>query len=148
MDLKTPGTNNFMLRLALLIASFAVVDGANAACAPASPVNNVTVTCTGATTDANGTTGYGTNTGNTYNILSGATVTGIGLRFNNLGTISNSGMLLEMQCIPEIGSASALTRNYCRGRGDLVRSNCPSLRLQDFAGLSREAVWSVARGRR
>ena len=49
MGMKTLCTNYFMLRLALLIAPFAIVDRANAACAPASPVNNVTVTCTGAT---------------------------------------------------------------------------------------------------
>ena len=43
MDMKTPGTNYFMLRVALLIAPFGIVDGANAACAPASPANNVAV---------------------------------------------------------------------------------------------------------
>src|SRR5258708_32019401 len=48
-DLKTPGTNYFMLRLALLIAPLAVVDRANAACAPTSPVNNTTVICSGVT---------------------------------------------------------------------------------------------------
>jgi hypothetical protein len=35
--MKTSGTNHFMLRLALLIAPFAVVDRANAMCAPTSP---------------------------------------------------------------------------------------------------------------
>ena len=60
--MKNPGTNRFMLRLALLIAPFAVVDGASAACAPASPVDNVTVTCTGTTTDQNGTTGMAPST--------------------------------------------------------------------------------------
>ena len=52
--MKTPGMNHFMLRPALLIGPFAVVDGANAACAPTSPVNNTTVTCTGATANQNG----------------------------------------------------------------------------------------------
>jgi hypothetical protein len=37
MDMKTPGTTRFMLRLALLIAPFAIVDRSNAACAPATP---------------------------------------------------------------------------------------------------------------
>jgi hypothetical protein len=97
MDMKTTGTNYFMLRLALLIAPFAVVDGANAAaCAPTSPVNNSTVTCTGATANNNGTDGYGTGTdiGNIYNILSGASVTGAnaGLRFD-LGTVNNFGTI-------------------------------------------------------
>ena len=86
-----------MLRLELLIAPFAVVDRANAACVPASPVNNVTVTCTGATANQNGSDGYGTNTdiGNTYNILSGASVTGAnaGLIFNTSGTVNNFGTI-------------------------------------------------------
>lgn len=83
--------------LAPLIALAAPVDRAEAACDPASPVNNVTVTCSGTTTDANGTTGYGSNSdkGNTYNILVGASVTGtaIGLRFNTEGTVNNSGSI-------------------------------------------------------
>ena len=100
--MKNPGTNRFMLRLALLIAPFAVVDRASAACAPASPVDNVTVTCTGTTTDQNGTTGYGTlngpfsgDQGNTYNINTGATVSGSGhgLAFLDLGTVNNSGTI-------------------------------------------------------
>jgi uncharacterized protein with beta-barrel porin domain len=82
--------------LALLIVPLAMLDRAEAACAPTSPVNDTTVTCTGATTDQNGTTGYGTadDTGNTYNILSGATLTGtlVGLRFNR-GTVNNSGTI-------------------------------------------------------
>src|SRR5260221_14581088 len=81
-----PGTNYFMLRLALLIAPLAVVDRANAACAPTSPVNNTTVICSGVTANQNGNAGYGSNadTGNTYNVLSGASVTGTfeGLIFN------------------------------------------------------------------
>jgi hypothetical protein len=43
MDMKTPGTNYFLLRVAMLIAPFGIVDGANAACGPASPANNVTL---------------------------------------------------------------------------------------------------------
>ena len=82
--------------LALLIVPLAMLDRAEAACAPTSPVNDTTVTCTGATTDQNGTTGYGTaaDTGNTYNILSGATLTGtlVGLRFDR-GTVNNSGTI-------------------------------------------------------
>jgi hypothetical protein len=69
MNMKTPGTSYFMLRLALLIAPFGSVDGANAACAPASPLNNVTVTCTGATANQNGTDGYGTNTDTGNSVL-------------------------------------------------------------------------------
>ena len=61
MGMKTLCTNYFMLRLALLIAPCVIVDRANAACAPASPVNNVTVTCTGATAK-----------GSTVGVLAGA----------------------------------------------------------------------------
>ena len=92
-----PDTNHFWLRLALLMAPFAVVDGANAACAPTSPVDNTTVTCTGATANQNGTDGYGTinDIGNTYNILSGASITGAnaGLFFNTAGTVNNFGTI-------------------------------------------------------
>jgi uncharacterized protein with beta-barrel porin domain len=82
--------------LALLIVPLAMLDRAEAACAPAAPVNDTIVTCTGATTDQNGATGYGTtsDTGNTYNILAGATLTGtfVGLRFDR-GTVNNSGTI-------------------------------------------------------
>ena len=99
--MKTQRTNYFVLRLALLIAPLAVSGEANAACAPASPVDNVIVTCTGTTTNANGTDGYGTSRsvsgdqGNTYNIVTGATVTGTnnGLVFFDAGTVNNSGVI-------------------------------------------------------
>ena len=68
---------------------------AEAACTPAAPVNNTTVTCTGNTTNGFNGYGAGTETGNTYTIAQGATVTGTGngLVFlsgmvNNSGTIS------------------------------------------------------------
>src|SRR3954454_19219376 len=83
---------------ALLIAPFVAIDRAAAACNPPSPINNppVTVTCTGTTTNQNGTNGYGTNTdtGNTINVQSGASVTGdtSGLLFNN-GTVNNLGTI-------------------------------------------------------
>ena len=76
------GARHLMLRhvtaLAPLIALVAPIDRAEAACDPASPVNNGTVTCTGTTIDQNGPDGYGSSTdkGNTYNFLSGASVAG------------------------------------------------------------------------
>ena len=86
-----------VIRLAPLIALAAAVDRAEAACDPVSPVSNVTVTCTGTTTNANGTNGYGTDTdsGNTYNVTSGASVsgTGNGLIFRTLGTVNNFGTI-------------------------------------------------------
>jgi uncharacterized protein with beta-barrel porin domain len=72
-------------------------DAARADCTPGSPVNNTTITCTGTTTNSNGTNGYGSDNdaGNTYNIVSGATVTGthIGLDFGGNATINNSGTI-------------------------------------------------------
>ncbi len=89
------------LMLALGLAPFAMAGRAEAACDPAAsanPLNNTTVTCTGTT--SNDPIGYGTrnDTGNTYNILSGASVTGTreGLVLhsgivNNFGSISAAG---------------------------------------------------------
>lgn len=106
MDLKNPGTNHFLLRLALLIAPFAVVDGANAACDPATsevtPLVNNIVSCTGTTIDQNVTTGFGVkqDQGNTINVQSGASVSGtdLGIEINNVSfanpeTINNFGTI-------------------------------------------------------
>ena len=62
--------------LAPLIALVAPIDRAEAACDPASPVSDVTVTSTGTTINQNGNIGYGLtpDTGNTYNIVAGASV--------------------------------------------------------------------------
>ncbi len=81
----------------LLIASFAMSGRAEAACTPASPVNNTIVTCTGKTTNQNGTNGYGTvnDNDNTYNIQAGATVTGdgFGMVFGTGATVNNDGTI-------------------------------------------------------
>ena len=89
--------NDRLLRIsasALLLAPCLVIKRAEAACSPASPVNNATVSCAGTTTDSNGTSGYGTlvDVGNTYVVGSGATLTGtdVGLVFDT-GTVNNSG---------------------------------------------------------
>jgi len=89
--------NDRLLRIsasALLLAPWLVIKRAEAACSPASPVNNATVSCTGTTTDSNGTSGYGTlvDVGNTYVVGPGATLTGtdVGLVFDT-GTVNNSG---------------------------------------------------------
>ena len=112
--MKTSGTNYFVLRMALLIAPLALVGEANAACAPASPVDNVIVTCTGTTTDQNGTTGYGTasDIGNTYNIVAGASVTGTlnGLVFN-AGSVNNAGAVSGGGIFGVLGSADAIVNN-------------------------------------
>jgi len=88
--------------LAPLIVLVAPIDHAEAACTPASPVDNTIVECTGATNNQNGANGYGSGVlvsgdrGNTYNIVSGASLTGTrsgllvgrALIINNFGTIT------------------------------------------------------------
>src|SRR5215471_8025186 len=82
---------------ALLLASFAAGGEARAACTPTSPISDTTVTCTDATPNQNGNgIGYGTatDTGNTYNIVASASVTGDarGLVFSS-GTVDNAGSI-------------------------------------------------------
>jgi uncharacterized protein with beta-barrel porin domain len=86
-----------------LVAILPTTTAAIAACAPpavnaTSPAPGTAVTCSAATTDQNGTDGYGTGnqTGVTINVVSGATVTGSGVNgifvgdatVNNLGSIA------------------------------------------------------------
>jgi uncharacterized protein with beta-barrel porin domain len=116
--MKTPGANYLMLRLAMLILPLATLDRAQAAnnCNATPPVDNTIITCTGATSDTNGTTGYGTgtDTGNTYNILSGASVTGSsqGLVFRD-GIVNNSGAISASSTngVGILGFVSAIVSN-------------------------------------
>jgi hypothetical protein len=100
--------------LAPLIALVAPVDRAEAACDATSPANNTVITCTGTTVDANGTTGFGSgsDTGNTYNIVAGASVTGTlqGLRFSR-GTVNNSGTISAGGCFGVFGNNDAVVNN-------------------------------------
>ena len=85
-------TGRYALMLAVMISTLAAVDRAEAKCDPESPVNDRTVTCTGTTDGQNGNAGYGSviDSGNTINVLSGASVTGTleGLLLHD-GTINN-----------------------------------------------------------
>src|SRR6266480_2952472 len=92
-----------LMPLAALAASIDRAEAANF-CSENSPVNGDIITCDGATSDANGTTGFGSTTdkGNTYKILSGASITGtnIGLQFGNdnvflkdAGSVTNDGTI-------------------------------------------------------
>jgi hypothetical protein len=87
---------SFGVALTLSLAPMVMMDRAQAACAPTAPVSNTIVTCAGTTINANGTNGFGTNTdtGNTYNVLGGASVTGSdnGITFIR-GTVNNSGSI-------------------------------------------------------
>ena len=109
---------------ALLIAPFVAIERAAAACDPASPVDNATVTCTGTTSNQNGTNGYGTatDTGNTINVQSGASVTGKvnGLRFNdgtvnNFGTITGQGTGVTEAAISAIDTANVINSGTITG---------------------------------
>ncbi|MBX9647467.1 MAG: hypothetical protein K2X57_10465, partial [Xanthobacteraceae bacterium] len=97
-----------------LLSSCAVVGQAKAACTPNAPVSNTTVTCSGTTTDQNPFNGYGTaaDTGNTYNILSGASLTGTanGLVFDR-GTVNNVGSIATGGSSGIVGSTDAVVNN-------------------------------------
>jgi autotransporter-like protein len=117
--------------LGLAIASLAASERAAAECAPQSPVNNATVTCTGTTRNQNSPDGYGTtnDTGNTINVQSGASVTGdrSGLIFgagtvNNSGTISGGGfgiVSVDSAIVTNSGTISA----GANGRGIAVQNS-------------------------
>jgi hypothetical protein len=85
------GSSHRALMPGLLLASCTMLGQAQAACTPDAPANNTTVTCTGTTTG-----GYGNfqDTGNTYNVVSGASVAGVdsGLLFRS-GAVDNSGTI-------------------------------------------------------
>src|SRR6266516_3741278 len=87
---KIWGVSTLTLRRALalmpLAALAASIERAEAACDAISPIATpITVTCTGTT--ANGITGFGSpnDSGSTYNVVSGASITGtgFGLQFND-----------------------------------------------------------------
>ncbi len=132
---------------ALLVVA---VDRAEAACAPTSPVNNTTITCSGATTNQNGTDGYGTNsdTGNTYNILSGASITGtnFGLRFNTLGTVNNSGTITGAGT--NEGGVFGLVRGTVNNSGVISATGADSAGVSVFGTGSVVNSGSISGGRR
>jgi hypothetical protein len=116
MKLANPKLGRRALMLAATISTFAAVDRAEAACDPASPVSGTIVTCTGTTTDQNGTTGYGTSsdTGNTINVESGASVSGKfdGLAFGQ-GTVNNFGSIISREGFFGVfGNNDAVVNNF------------------------------------
>ena len=104
---------------ALLLSPLMVSERAEAACTPPSPVNNATITCSGTTTNANGTIGYGsaTDTGNTINLVSGSILNGTtsGITLNR-GTINNAGAVLG-------GTAASTGATGIAALGDLDLKN-------------------------
>lgn len=114
---------------AALTPLMAGVERANAACSPASPVDNAIVTCSGATTNQNGTVGYGSNTdmGNTLNILNGASVSGTDAGLvSNSGAINNAGVVSGAVGIYSVGSGGL-------GGGALI-DNAPTGTITGTAG--------------
>ena len=138
--------------LALLVASLAVSEQAKAACDPTSPVSNTTVTCTGLS--RNGNDGYGTaaDTGNTYNVLSSASVLGtdIGLTFS-AGTVNNSGDILGGQAGISAGTTATVNNSgsilgtgansagISAGTAATVNNRTISCTSTDVSGSSRAA---------
>lgn len=124
--------------LAVPVTTVTLTGHANAACTPAAPVNDTTVTCAGATNNQNDPAGYGTRTENglTINVESGASVTGT--RFgvnvdgrgasntiNNLGTISglDQGVLADVATVNNSGTiASSGNRGIEGSRITLLNS--------------------------
>ena len=86
-----------MCASALALAVMAPVRHAQAACVPAAPVSNVSVSCTGVTVDQNGTNGYGAGAENNLNIsvATGASVSGDtnGFDLGSGNTLNNSGTI-------------------------------------------------------
>jgi Autotransporter beta-domain len=110
-DMGMSGAGHLIRRHAValvpLVALVMASEQAKAECTPAAPVNNTTVTCSGTTNNQNGTTGYGTalDKGNTYNILSGASVTGtgLGLQYGNVGVFAADSVLTNFGTITGAG---------------------------------------------
>ncbi len=98
--LATTGLKRTVMAGLMMTASLAAIERAYAACAPTSPVNNATVTCTGTTTNQNDPDGYGTATdaGNTINVQAGASVTG-----------TNAGLIMNIATVNNDGSVSGST---------------------------------------
>jgi len=118
--MKRVGSRNFLGRVAgtaaLLAAPLGVIDRAEAACTPptsvATPANNTTVTCTGATTDQNADNvatfaGYGTGleTGITVDVQTGASVT------SSSSTPLTAGILISSGTVNNLGAVTVAGTN-------------------------------------
>jgi hypothetical protein len=125
-----------VMMLALLIASVAAVDRAEADCTPASPVSNNQnpgVVCTGTTTNQNVSAGAGYGTGadsnNKYTIDAGATVTGdsFGILLGVGGTINNSGAITSIAGIGIDGDGITTINNISTSTSTAVISGASGI---------------------
>ena len=116
--------NKFAWMLATVafpVTTSALTGHVNAGCAPATPVTDTTVTCTGATYNQNGTSGYGdaNSTRNTINVANGASVTG-----TNVGIVTNGfffGSFSDATTINNFGVISGATG--IEGNSGVVNNN-------------------------
>jgi uncharacterized protein with beta-barrel porin domain len=118
----------------LLVCMVPASTTALAACVPPAvdashPAPGTTVTCSGTTTDQNGTDGYGTGnqSGITINVNSGATVTGSGANgifigdaiVNNLGSVSSASYGINAA----VGSLTVTNSGSIAGPGIAITAN-------------------------
>jgi hypothetical protein len=89
--------------LPLFMALFAEIDEAKSACAPAAPVTDSIVTCTGTTLNQNNPFGYGAtqNARNIINVDPGASVTG-----TNIGVVLTGGGFANADTVNNFGTIS------------------------------------------
>lgn len=104
----------FVMAVAAFAAMPLLSAPAQAACTPAA-ANNVSATCTGGTTDQDGTNGYGSAgiDNLAVTVVQGASVTGTsyGIRFNT-GTVVNSGTITGINDRGVFGATSATVTNF------------------------------------
>lgn len=125
-----------------LLAPWIVISDARAACTPPSPVSGTTVTCSGTTTNSNGTIGYGSvnDEGNTINIEAGASVAGSssGLTLRG-GTVNNQGGIaggdVSANNATGVLSYGDLKLNMLGGSSDLLASGANAVAVKSLAGL-------------
>ena len=118
-----------LLPVMVVLIPLALVEGAEAACTPASPVNDTIVTCTGTTPNQNDPNGFGTatDTGNTINVQPGAVVTGqqFGIEAAST-TVNNNG---RIESTDALGAAvHAATADVTNNNNGVIRS--PSFGVQ------------------
>ena len=105
--------------LPLFITLFAGIDEAKAACAPAAPVTDSIVTCTGATLNQNDPFGYGDNQNarNIINVDPGASVTG-----TNIGVVLSGGGFANADTVNNFGTISGAFEGIA-GTSGIVNNN-------------------------
>ncbi len=139
--------------LALPVTTVALTGNANAACAPAAPVTDSTVTCTGMTNNQNGTIGFGdiADARNTINVIAGASVTGtnLGMRLtgsgifanaetvNNFGAISGADGIFGFSGIVNNNAGATIAGTGANGVGYLIFSQGALTNSGTISGNSR-----------